>query len=246
MSEKELKEEFRTKIAEQRTKLYYKHAFDIIASQLNTDAIVDALSNEDGKKFSAQDSGVLESFTLHRQYLVYQFSTFDNNDTLVLIAEYAQGLTAFFLISNASPRAELLDKFELPQPGSFAFKRMNGSTFLMVESRSTGAGFYGHHVYLLSVNNHKFTQQYHGYLSTMSSWNDTTTRTLSDIKYRDINNDGTVDLVVTTQKDLLDANAEIDVFNDGELAKAKALKQLSLTTEKYIWQKRTLSFQLAN
>jgi len=245
-SDKELRELFKGKIAELRLKVNYKPAFDIIASQLKTDAIIDALSNEDGKKFSGQDSGVLESFSLHRRYSVYQFSTFDDNDTLLLIAEYAPGVTAFFLISQASPRAELLDKFELPRPGSLTFKRMNGGTFLMVESRSTGSGFYGHHVYLLTVNKHKFTQQYHGYLSTMSSWDDTTTRTLSDIKYQDINNDGSVDLVVTTKKDLLDANEEIDVFIDGELEKAKTIQQLSITTEKYIWQKRTLSFQLAN
>jgi hypothetical protein len=233
----------KVKIGELRKQLKYKSALDVVVQETDSESIVSALYNDNIQKIAPIDSGALEAFIFNQIYQVYSYLSFDGKDTLLLIAECLPRFIGFYLISNGPTQSILLDQIKLSREGSFEFATINGGNIIKVEDRVTGTGLYGHRLTFLTINNRRFVQQFQCYLLTMSMSQKTITRTISDIQYKDINDDGYLDLTVTTKKDLLNRNEKIDFFNDDELKKAKSIKELSVTINKYIWQKQTLTFQ---
>lgn len=231
------------KIDEVRNKLKYKFALDFIRQQMDSSALISALAYDLIGIDNYKDPIILENFILQHLYQLYKCKSFDGKERYYLLSKCVPGFVGFYLF-NDSIKPTYLDKYELDREGRFYFDTLNRGNIFHIEEQTTGSGIYGHHLFLVTIKNRKFVEQFHCYLACLSSWTDTTTRTISSIHYKDINDDGYLDIILKTKVDILDSDKDINVFNKGELEKAIPIRCKSKTVERFIWDEVTLTFKV--
>ena len=229
-------------VKELRSNMKYRFALDFALHQGISYKVADYMYGVD--TFPPSNPNVLEEFECYKHYRIYKYSSFDGKNQHFLLQQGFDWPLTLYLFRGDSIHATLMDKFESSRQASFEFDTINGGNIIRVEEQTTGSGFYGHHLFLITINNDKFVEQFHCYLAYLDAMlPDTVRRGLSTLKYINLNSDEYLDILLESSEDMLDPNENPNVWNKGELENAKVLHNLSKTVEKFIWNKANLNFE---
>jgi hypothetical protein len=149
------------------------------------------------------------------------------------------------LLSDDVTKHSVLDSISFGNNGcSFKFDTLNKRHVIKMRFETTGSGFYGKHLLISAIIGGRFQQLFHTYLATQDAFHpDSVIRILSNVEFKDVNNDGVVDIVEHTREDLIDPSEDINVFKAGELENAKLIHRLSTHRHYYFWNQSSMIYE---
>ncbi len=226
-----------------RVNMKYKFAFDFAIRQ----GISFQLKDYNGTGFDTlerTDPRVLEEFVCFNYYRLYECKSFDGIRSYFLLQKGNEFPLSLYLFRGDSIHATLVDSFQCSRQATFAFDTLNGGNIFRIEEWITGSGFYGHPLELVTINNDRFVELFHCYLSYVDAMmGDTVRRGTGKLRFVDLNHDGWLDILLESSEDMLDPHETINPWIEGELENAKPLTNLSHRVEKFIWDKQSLRFK---
>jgi hypothetical protein len=227
-----------------RSRLKYKFPVDYLIQPSDSEKLFDlALYGEQVKKIHPQDTQVLEEFILSSRHQLLRCRSFDNSSNHYLLATFVPGFHRFDLFSADSDFSAFLDKIELPREGIFHFDTLNGGNVIKFEYHTWGSGYFTKHLSIVCIANGGFKYLFQTTLVNLLSqpWTVQDTRTISTIKFVDLNRDGLLDIL---QVDTVDVVRDVpdNLFNEGALETSKSVRIIKTETKRYIWNRETYAF----
>jgi hypothetical protein len=126
---------------------------------------------------------------------------------------------------------------------SIQFDTINGGHVLRIEDGYQQSGWVISSLTLVAIMDGKLLSQFHCRdLEAIPVWKPPK-RSLANITFIDLNNDGYRDILYELSEDLLVPNQGISFWDDKQLRTAKTLRNKSKIVEKYYWNSKSLTFE---
>jgi hypothetical protein len=186
----------------------------------------------------------LEAFDFSGHWTLYKYTSFDAKTQFYLMEGSWHYPTRLFLISSDSRHAALLDRMSFDGGiESIQFDTINGGHVLRIEDGYQQSGWVISSLTLVAIMDGKLLSQFHCRdLEAIPVWKPPK-RSLANITFIDLNNDGYRDILYELSEDLLVPNQGISFWDDKQLRTAKTLRNKSKIVEKYYWNSKSLTFE---